>query len=420
MLAAWIGRSSCSSGARRSCSRSRSASSSIGAGQLDAIRDLTAEDADRRRRRGPSPPPPGTPHGQRVRARPAGPQRLVPRRPHGRRHPPARRRAAGRAGEPRGPPAPRPDARLDRRPLDDGGVRRRPRRGGRHGGPRHRRRLGRVPGPRAATARRSSCEPAARRSAGSWSSSRTCRSCAASSRSGPSSSTTSRTSCGRRFRRSASSPRRSPATPTAAGDGGAAQDARPDREDRGRDRPSRPDGQRAARPRPDRERRAARADRRHRHRPGGRRVRRAPPARSPSARACGSSSTSRTSLPRVRGDEARIGQVVVNLLHNAVKFSDRRRRGRRSGPGRTDGEVVVVGRGPRRSASRRPTRPGSSSGSTRSTGPASGAAARVSGCRSPGTSSSSTAAGSGSSPRKGSARRSRSRCPSRSAAETAH
>jgi two-component system, OmpR family, phosphate regulon sensor histidine kinase PhoR len=28
------------------------------------------------------------------------------------------------------------------------------------------------------------------------------------------------------------------------------------------------------------------------------------------------------SMPRVRGDEARIGQVVVNLLHNAVKFSD--------------------------------------------------------------------------------------------------
>jgi two-component system, OmpR family, phosphate regulon sensor histidine kinase PhoR len=46
------------------------------------------------------------------------------------------------------------------------------------------------------------------------------------------------------------------------------------------------------------------------------------------------------SLPRVRGDEARIGQVVVNLLHNAVKFGDGGGevaiRVRRTGP-----EVVV-------------------------------------------------------------------------------
>ena len=63
-----------------------------------------------------------------------------------------------------------------------------------------------------------------------------------------------------------------------AGDGGASEDARPDHEDRGRDRPSRPDGQRAARPCPDRERRAARAARRHRPRPGRRGVRGASPA----------------------------------------------------------------------------------------------------------------------------------------------
>ena len=35
-------------------------------------------------------------------------------------------------------------------------------------------------------------------------------------------------------------------------------------------------------------------------------------------------------LPRIRGDEARLGQVFVNLVHNAVKFS----------PG--GGEVVVT------------------------------------------------------------------------------
>ena len=46
-------------------------------------------------------------------------------------------------------------------------------------------------------------------------------------------------------------------------------------------------------------------------------------------------------LPRVRGDEARIGQVVVNLLHNAVKFGDGGGevaiRVRRNGP-----EIVVA------------------------------------------------------------------------------
>ena len=45
-------------------------------------------------------------------------------------------------------------------------------------------------------------------------------------------------------------------------------------------------------------------------------------------------------LPRVRGDEARIGQVIVNLVHNAVKFSEGR--GEVAVRAREEGPELVV------------------------------------------------------------------------------
>ena len=118
-------------------------------------------------------------------------------------------------------------------------------------------------------------------------------------------------------------------------------------------------------------------------------------------------------LPPVRGDAARLGQVIVNLLHNAVKFSP------------DGGDVVVAVRGSageRGRVDRRPRgghpdrcaaadlrallqgRPGARHGAR--------PAERGSASPSRATSSSSTAAGSGSSRSRGPAARSRSRLPS--------
>ena len=120
-------------------------------------------------------------------------------------------------------------------------------------------------------------------------------------------------------------------------------------------------------------------------------------ARSPSGRASSCAPSVPDDLPPIRGEEERLGQLLVNLLHNAIKFSP-------------EGGVVTVGadagrrhgrrsRSPTRArASRGRSRRGSSSASTRSTARVSaGRAAPASASRSPATSPRPTAGASGSS-----------------------
>ena len=98
-------------------------------------------------------------------------------------------------------------------------------------------------------------------------------------------------------------------------------DARPDRQDRGRDRPPRPDGRGAARPVADRVAAAPWSCSTRSTSGGSRSPRSSDSGCSPSGRASSCGPRSPEVVPPVRGAEDRLGQVLVNLLHNAVKFS---------------------------------------------------------------------------------------------------